>query len=684
MTSWYVYKSDSSGNLTFVTATCPSDFIPRLAGDGENETSVNTAAYNAVLAAGLDKAAVEIVYEEYQDPRLDGRWYYAQSDSEVSAYAYYRTTNSDGTYPSELFQNAAYASVNGAVSVTNPKLGLEVSVVSSPLAGYIFDHWSVVDKAGNTLIEKLDNVGASFTTTLDQEVRYVANFRKATSGQLVINHSKYTGTGAKNGLGFYRLEVQVQKEDGSWTSVYAGSGTGANGQTVTISELTEKDRIVRIKLITETAGENTFRYWYTTSSDGTEIIEDPDGDMTWNGSATSEPYGKNGILTYTFDTEVWKLFRDKEQKVTQLNFYSDIAPMTKNYKLTYIYDDRFGNQKSYVVTGTHDDSYYVKNKNSWAPNEELIYAKAPYIDDLYKDCTWTMTQCTKDGTDATLTAVQKNKKYTVDIYNAKNECETDQFAINSYVKNNAGQFYVADATNADGKEFSYWAVYERIVGADGKVTQGKEVARHFYRKYTLVVLDNYIIKPVYGEKVEDKAYISDPQYSREQSTNADGTVVTDTLYVDFMLAYMSSTGALINSDPTKYKTGVLVELGQNYVLPVDAEGNVTDTDFSKYAFTKNSTDEKLTEATQLVNGKSLVYNYGDSVNKDYRRIYNFTANSSDYNNMNRLDYFVAFKNSPANRKYVMKAYYYVIVGDKVIISEPVCFNLYKVGTSTVS
>ena len=682
MTSWYVYKSDSSGNLTFVTAACPSDFIPRLVGDGENETSVNTAAYNAVLAAGLDKAAVEIVYEEYQDPRLDGRWYYAQSDSEVSAYAYYRTTDSDGTNPSELFQNAAYASVNGAVSVTNPKLGLEVSVVSSPLAGYIFDYWSVVDKAGNILIKELDNVGASFTTTLDQEVRYVANFRKATSGQLVINHSKYTGTDAKNGLGFYRLEVKVQKEDGSWTSVYAGSGTGANGQTVTISELTEKDKIVRIKLITETAGENTFRYWYTTSSDGTEIIEDPDGDMTCNGSATSEPYGKNGILTYTFDTDVWKLFRDGEQKVTQLNFYSDISPMTKNYKLTYIYDDRFGNQKTYVVTGTHDDQYFVENK-SWAPTQALIYEKAPYIDDLYKDCTWTMTQCTKDGTDAKLIAVQKGKSYKVDIFNASGASESHTLPINSYVKNKAGQFYVA-ADTYNEQSFSYWAVYERLVNANGDPYEGKEVARHFYTKYTLVVLDNYIIKPIYGATKEDKTYISDPQYTREQSTNEDGKEPTDTLYVDFMLAYMSSTGALINSDPTKYKTGVLVELGQNYVLPVDDKGNVTNTNYSAYAFTENSTKEKLTEATNLENGKSLVYNYGDTAKKDYRRIYNFTANSSDYNNMNRLDYFVAFKNSPANRRYVMKAYYYVIVGDKVIISEPVCFNLYEVGTSTVS
>lgn len=683
MTSWYVYKSDSNGNLTFVTAACPSDFVPRPYSGTQTELDVNTDAYKAVLNAGLGNSPVQIVYEDVQfkssKDRFDGRWYYAQSDSEVSAYAYYRTTDSDGTNPSKLIQNAAYASVNGAVSVTNPKLGLEVSVVSSPLAGYIFDHWSVVDKAGNTLIEKLDNVGASFTTTLDQEVHYVANFRKATLGQLVINHSKYTGTDAKNGLGFYRLEVQVQKENGSWTSVYAGSGTGANGQTVTISELSENDKIVRIKLITETAGENTFRYWYTRSSDGMEIIEDPDGDMTHNGSSVTAPTGLNGTLTYTFETEVWKLFRDNKQIINQMNFYSDIAPMTKNYKLTYIYDDRFGNQKSYVVTGTHDDSYYVKNENSWAPNEELIYEKAPFIDDLYKDCTWTMTQCTTDGTDATLIADQKNKKYTVDIYDSTGEAYvTYQLAINSYVKNGAGQFYVADEFIKDGdteKEFSYWAVYERIVDAQGKVTQGKEVARHYYRKYTLVVLDNYIIKPVYGEKVEDKAYISDPQYSREQTTNADGSVVKDKLYVDFMLAYISSTNDLIRNDLTgeKYKTGILIEVDKSVTL------NEGSSDYSDITFESSRTNlENIAKTTTTKN--TYTYTNSDSTTSD-RIVFNYRATNTNYNNMNRLEYFVYFNNTEANCSYVMKAYYYVIVDGTVILSDPVFFNLYEVGNS---
>lgn len=694
MTAWYVYKADSSGNLTFVTAACPSDFVPRPYSGTQTEESVNTTAYKAILKAGLGNAPVQIVFEDVQDHhtknRFDGRWYYAQSDSEVCAYAYYRTyetTDCSGT-PSALLINKDYSKIIAETELINDDgiviggknstLGKEISVVSSPLAGYIFDHWSVADKDGNIIINKLDNVGSSFTTTLDQEMHYVANFRKATQGQLVISHSKYTGSDAKNGLGYYRLEVQVKKSDDTWSTVYAGSGTGANGQSIT-ANLAETDQIIRIKLITETAGENTFRYWYTTSSDGTEIIEDPDGDMTWNGTATSEPTGKNGILTYTFDTEVWKLFSGTKQIVTQLNFYSDIAPMNKNYKLTYKYTDRFGNPKSYVVKGTHDDAYYVNNHNSWTASDQLITDNAPPIDDLYKNCTWIIANSNKDGTDATLVAVQKGKTYTVDIYNASGVSVSYKLPINSYVLDENNNFFVADKQDAQGNNFSYWAVYKR--NSDG--TDGAEVARHFYREFTLVVLDDYNIRPMYGKEVKDKVYISAPQYTREKYSNEEGKEVKDTLYADFMVAYMSSEGALIRNDSTgkKYKTGVLVEFGPNYKLTTDANSGAVNPDYSSITYS-DSSRLKLEEVAKTVeNGKYTMYNAGDDTNKDYRAIYNFTANNSDYNNMNRLDYYVAFKNSPANRSYVMKAYYYVIVNGQFMVSDSVYFNLYDIGTS---
>lgn len=674
MTSWFVYKADADGNLTFVTAACPSDFIPRLDSNGiALAADSQTDAYNKIVTDGLDNAPVQIVFENKASSRIDGRWYYAQGNSEVSAYAYYRVYNESGELVNTDWlanPNATYASVNDAVSVTNQKLGLKISVVASPLPGYVFDHWSIVDSNGKVLTEDIQQ-DQSFTTTLDQEIHYVANFVEAASGQLVIKHGKYVGTGAKGGLGFYRLQVQVYR-NGAWTDIQSGTGTGADGQSITINVDSATDTLIKITLITETTGANTFRYWYTNTLNGSEIIEDPDGNMTVNGVKTNAPYGEKGIITYTFETKVSNLFSGNAQKVTQMNFYSDITPESRDFKLTYKYIDRFGKQKEYIVTGKHDDQYYFDNGNSWAPTDTLIKNNAPYIDDIYKNCKWVIESASKDNADAVLVAKQNYKTYTVTIKPDPDSTEeplTYFIPLNSYVKNDAEQFFVAPAKNLAGESFKYWSVKEN----------GVEVARHNYLKYTLVVLGNYDITPVYGVEASDSAFISNPQYTREQYTDASGKVV-DTVYVDFMLDFVSATNELIRNNPGNYKTGVLIELAQNHKLATDAEGNVTNSDYSGIKFESNN--EQLEAAAATTSGTTTKYTYSDG---EKRVVYNFEADETRFNNLNRLQYFVPFKNSAANQKYVMKAYFYVIVGGKTVISEqPVYFNFYDIGSQKVA
>lgn len=688
MTKWFVFKEitnseNGSTTVEFVTAGCPSDFIPRkLTGDQTEMTDgVNTDAYRTIVNAGCDTAPATIVYEDVKTDRnrIDGRWYYAQSNTEVSAYAYYRLYNETTQQYGDWQQNASYASVNGDVQVTNQQHGLPIQVVSSPLAGYTFSHWSIADSTGKITTDKLNSVGKSFTINLSAEIYYVANFVPAKTGDLVINHGKYVGTGAKGGLGYYGLVVQVKKADSdTWTDVDTGTDVSAGGKTVKITDLAENDQYIRIKLITKTGGLNTFRYWYTTGFNGSEIIGDPDdGAMTVDGTATDDTFGKKGTLTYTFDTEVSKLFakdsNDKtKQIVTELNFYSDITPTTNKYKLTYKYTDRFGNPKVYIVTGVHTDEYYIQNDNSWAPTDTFIKNNAPYIDDIYKDCKWVIESASKDGADAVLVAKQNDKTYKVTIKPDPDSTEeplTYFIPLNGYVKNDAKQFFVAPAKNLAGESFKYWSVKE----------SGVEVARHNYLKYTLVVLGNYDITPVYGVEASDSAFISNPQYTREQYTDASGKVV-DTVYVDFMLDFVSATNELIRNNPGNYKTGVLIELAQNHKLATDTEGNVTNPDYSGIKF--ESDDKQLEAAAATTSGTTTKYTYSDN---EKRVVYNFEADETRFNNLNRLQYFVPFKNSAANQKYVMKAYFYVIVGGKTVISEqPVYFNFYDIGSQKVA
>lgn len=670
----YVY--DETGKL--VTSGIPSDFIAR------PNAADNTAAYNAIVDGGYVGAPTEITFESRKTydsnatGRLDGRWYYAKSSSSVSADVKYRTSE-DGTTYGKPLTNTSYATVNGKDSVTFETHGNSIYLAAMPIEGYVFSHWSLASGWSDELQDYTSyrdlstTLTSSFTTTLDAESHYVANYVKATEGSINISHVKYDASDAKGGMGYYYVKAYVVKEDGTQTEVVSGTGSGVNGQSITLNDITNADKKIVITITTTTAGENTFRYWYTTSSYGYEIINDPDGDMTANGVATEDPYGTIGTVTYTFETDISKLFNHGRQVINELHFYSDIAPVSKEYKLTYKYLDRFGSEKSYVVTGKHDDQYYTDNNNSWAPNEALIYENAPAIDDLYKDCKWTMTNCSIDGTDATLVAEQVGKLYNVRIYDADGLDGTfDKYTLpmNSYVKTATGKYYVAEATH-NNKKFLYWSIME----------DGIEVARHYYQEFTRVILGNYDIIPIYGDKAEDAISIADPQYTREQSTNADGTVVADKLYVDFMVAYMSASGELIRDDAsgTKYqKSGILIEIGQNKTLGTNPDGTINP-DYSSIKF--DSDEAQLKAAIQTDNGTSTNYKYnGDSA--DRRKVFNYTIDNSDYNNMNRFDYFVYFKNTDANQKYVMKAYYYVIVDGEIMLSSPVYFNLYEVGNST--
>lgn len=674
-TKWFIYAANSADatTATLVASGLPSDFIPRA------NPEYNTNSYN-IINNKYAGAETMITFEQIKDiesaKRMDGRWYYAKTTQNVTVKAGYVLGDS-----TTINVNADYVNINGTETEVEIKNGSEVSLTASPLAGYTFVGWMTYDATNNKFVSLSSTLGSSFTTQLNSDVYYVAKYIEAVNGSLIISHSAYNGSDKKGGLGYYYVKADLYGQDGSLKSSQIGTGTGNNGQSISFTNLDSSDTKIVITISTETAGENTFRYWYTTSSNGYEIIEDLDGDMTWNGTATSDPTGKSGTLTYTFETEVWKLFNAdySKQVVTQMNFYSDIAPMSKNYKLTYKYTDRFGKEKIYVVKGTHDDAYYVKNNNSWAPSDELITKNAPPIDDLYKNCTWIIANSNKDGTDATLVAVQNGKTYKVDIYNASGASESYTLPINSYVKNSAGEFFVADEYIMDGetkKYFSYWAVYKRVV-KDGKVTRGEEVARHFYREYTLVVLDDYWIEPVYGAERNDQVYISAPQYTREKYSNEDGTVVKDSLYVDFMVAYMSAAGDLIRNDVSgdKYQTGLIIEIGQNKVLGTNEDSSVN-TDYSGITYDSNL--DTVKSAANNLTGSPTKYSFATG---DNRKLYNFRATNTNYNNMNRLDYAVPFNNTDKNLMYVMKAYYYVIIDGEIVLSNPVYFNLYEIGTS---
>ncbi len=630
----YIYDQDG----TFITKGEPSDFIERP--EGEDQTD----AYKAVVDAGLVGAYTEITYESKVDNLVDGRWYYRTTPT-VTADVKYQKSNDGEEWTDAPVTDANVASINGDTSVTFESTGQEASLVAKPLKDYVFSGWATVD-ANDNYRELTTDMGSSFTTLVDNDTHYVARYVKATAGQLVLTHGKFAGPDAKGGVGYYTISAKINRA-GSSSQTVTGTGTGATGQSIILKNISSSDTSIEITLTTTPSGDNTFRYWYGESEDGYKILDE-------------SAFGETGVQTHTFTVPVSDLFTDGLQTVTQLDYYSDITPISRAYQLTYNYTDRFGNPKSYVVRGEHDGQYYADNHNSWAPTEELIYKNAPAIDDLYKDCKWIVTETSIDGTFATLEAVQDEKKYTVQIKtSADGVFDTYSLPLNSYVQK-AGEFYVVPETSGD-KEFSYWSVTE----------DGKEVARHYSRYFTLKVAGNYVIEPVYGAEVKDDLYISDAQYSREQYTDSTGT--HDYVYADFIIAFLSSDGTLLNASPDS-KSGILVEVDRSTVLTDDDIRNGAD--YSNKNF--ESSDNDLKNIAKGSDSKTT-YNYNESTE---RTVFNFIADNTKYNNMNRLDYFVKFGNTENNRKLVLKAYYYVIINEEVKLSDPVYFNFYDIGTQS--
>ena len=235
---------------------------------------------------------------------------------------------------------------------------------------------------------------------------------------------------------------------------------------------------------------------------------------------------------------------------------------------------------------------------------------------------------------------------------------------------------------ATGENFAYWSVFTS--------DDGKEVSRCYYKSFNLRIYDNYTIVAVYNVEREPLISISKPYYTRDKVVDDSGNVTSDSLKTHFTVAYMSSNGILLNGDlaKDKYHTGLIVEFSNNHKInkPDAVDAKLTADEFSalKDAYTSEesfSTSEIESFATSDSKSGSVYVN--DSKSK---AMYKFDIKNEDYNNKNKLDYYVKFPNTAYYRRYVYKAYYYVYYtndnGEVVYdMTEPVYFTLFDIGNS---
>lgn len=358
-----------------------------------------------------------------------------------------------------------------------------------------------------------------------------------------------------------------------------------------------------------------------------------------------------------------------------------------DYKLIYKYSSRFQNNgdDNYQEGNTPEsqaelDREYVKNVSlpdtyldkDGKPIDSVLVNNAPAIDDLYKNCVWTIDSDhvvydTENHT-VTVTAVQPSRLYSVEfVYDNKTQNVT-QVPLNSLVTVNE-EFITAPET--DGvNPFAYWTV----------VKDGKEVAKCFDREFDLRITCDCTVTACYSA-VAKAVTISDALYTREQTTDEDGKV-TDRLYADFILAYMEKDGKLLNqkydnATTDSYKTGLIMEYDNNIKLKKEDIPGATLQDDEKVVYEEG---DKLSpeNAKKLVEGKAL-----ENPDHSYRV---YAVSNDKYNNHNRVDKAILFNNTENVRHLVFRAYYYVWNETTGIfeMTDPVYFYMYDIGNSVVN
>lgn len=699
-TEWYVFDQDGK----FIVQGNPNDFIL-------TDEDVAEGSTNKIWKALKDYKGAEtkICYESEMTAytsnssgndgiRVDGRWYYTKADDvKVTLKTSVEYSEDYGTHftkdENTNTKNTGFigkvtgvkAAINDATSYEFPLNATNAVLTASSSSLWLFKGWYAKDAKGN-YIEYDKDAMSEIELVTGAYTEFVARYVQIGSGQLVLSHTAYDGPDKLGGRGTYYMQVELtDKEDHTTTYTYT---TGS----ITIP-IAQTDKSIVVKLRTVCAGNNTFYSFYDKDKDDKyEQIGDEDGSYV----------GKTGTIEYSFTVNPSYLFDSDGKQVTKaLNYYSDISPVTGDAVLNYRYKNRFDQDRVYTVKVKLDDSYYDTVKNAYiidhtnAKHQELIIDNAPAIDDLHKDCLWSIAQQTPtiNGTNVVLDGIQTGKKFNVELSYYSDDVQTDdaqtdtdfvlkysgKLALNSYIMNSkTGDFYKT-AAEVNGEKFLYWTV----VSADTK----REIARCYSQYFNLRVTDNFIVTPVYGGTSEPYISIGNATYTREQYTEAG--INYDYLYADFIVAFMSPDAELLNQS-SKYKTGVIVELNQNAKVTKDnvknggTFGAVGSTvDYSGIEF--KSTSDKIQE---LATGDSSRLTYTNAENVS-NIAYKFEINNQGYNNKNRLDYYVKFKNTQAYRNYVMKAYYYVYEVDEsgnaregtCKITNEVYFNLYDIGNS---
>lgn len=751
-TGWVVYtKGTTSGTKYFKAYGTPADFICTTPGD----TSTAKAKYYSGASASDIKGKLTIIsYDKERTnkianvgdtgERIDGQWYYsAQHDFDSTVQVHITTqegtaiTSATVDADSNSANNTGWigntsktkATLDGETTHTYSNVTTEAALNCTPGSGYTFVGWYIYDGTNYTKIH--DNFTDHNTTmTMKKNYTIVAVVRKVGAGDLVITHSRYTGSkpDAHDGNGKYYVSAVLNAGT-------ENEKTFAEVQnSLTIPGLKATDKLT-ITIHTVCNGADTFYAWYeealgenyTRTGNYYEIC-----------SEDVDPIGETDVSYTFFEADCSTFFDGSTLKRNTIDLYSDIVHVSAYATLTYKYYDRFEeNGKNQMV------SYVVRNvpldddeiTNGYIPSDEKITKYAPnVVDTIYTDTKWTIvgTKVERAASNVTLMATQSAKDCFVqylpydtvatNLLQGNTETPVTEVAawntrrvpFNSWmIDDNAdvnnwdpSDFYVT-APETYTKDNITWR-FERFdvyafdrMDSLGNGVQNKVIYSTNDNIFGYRIYADCVIYPVYTKETVSTALAAKVEPAvLNREVYGESTNFVDKLYADLLISYINVAAAANQEIPEVIRDNIQTETGYTIETGVILDKSV-DLTTEDYNTLKHAGEARETDTTQsIISGysgfvpaatvvsfaKTATAAPGKSVTGtgDAAKLTKYVNNNADLTNKNRLDKVFRYDNKESIQKRVTAAYSYIIIknNNKIVsfaISDAQLFNFAYLG-----
>lgn len=468
-TIWYVYNSAGE----YVTQGMPSDFIPRGSVDEDGKfteggPSEQTAAYQAIVDAGLQYYSAKISYEIRMGAatsvdtkntgwRIDGRWYYARSTDklDVNVGIIYRNSEkdvwtvdkaSDDKITGKVTGGSAsfdYTDSVGGASYTNlasasVDRNTVITVNATNGTQYKFIGWGTPTYGADGRVTdytpiNLTDLNATYTVSTNTEL--YAMYEPYAPGSVTITHSKYTGADSHNGLGlFYVTAEQVDGNDNPIATNSDTATTQSNVGSVELKITNIPDTYIKVTLTTQSYAKSHFlNFYYPEVASGVSTLKKEPNGVYYDMECTADP------ATITYKVKVSDLFVNDKLTVKALNYYSDLKLPEVKSNITFNYNPYSTapspNPAAGKGTGKTTFTITIKDKDG-----KVVYTSAENISSLTLKANDNIKSIVEDyvttGNDYTITITMNP--------DADNHCTAGQ---SYYQQNDSGTYTYQPVNN---------------------------------------------------------------------------------------------------------------------------------------------------------------------------------------------------------------------------------------------